>query len=95
MLQIDPMIFGVVVLALAIGAVLVPMLRERTSSDSETTAIEPPQLEPKRIVVRAESPGQSVPTAGAPRAAAPTRPVTASPSEASADGLAPLKLPVG
>ena len=93
MLQIDPMVFGVVVLTLSIAAVLVPQLRERTSSDSEPTAIEPPQLEPKRIVVRAEGTTQSVPT-GAPRAAAPVRP-SATPSEASADGLAPLKLPVG
>lgn len=92
MLQIDPMVFGVAVLALSIGAVLVPRLRERTSQEAEPTALESPQLEPKRIVTRAEAPGSSVPT-GAPRAAAPVRP-TATPSEASADGLAPLKLPV-
>jgi hypothetical protein len=94
MLQIDPMVFGVVVLALAIAAVLVPQLMERASADSnEVMAAESPQLEPKRIVVRAEHTGQSVPT-GAPRAAAPVRP-TAPPPAASTDGLAPLKLPVG
>lgn len=93
MLQIDPMVFGVVVLTLSIAAVLVPQLRERASAEpEEVMAAESPQLEPKRIVHRAEGPGQ-VPT-GAPRASAPVRPA-ASPSETSADGLAPLKLPVG
>jgi hypothetical protein len=102
MSQIDPLVFGAVVLALVGLSVFLPRLLSRddgpTADDVFIDSL--PSAYDKRITVRASAPAamsvsppeQQATPPGAPRAAAPTRqPVAASAPQS--DGLAPLKLP--
>ncbi|MGH2958749.1 MAG: hypothetical protein ACRDKE_04030 [Solirubrobacterales bacterium] len=102
MSQIDPLVFGAVVLALVGLSVFVPRFLSRdngpTADDLFLESL--PSAYDKRITVRASAPAamsvtppeQQATPPGAPRAAAPTRQPVAS-SAPPSDGLAPLKLP--
>jgi hypothetical protein len=102
MSQIDPLVFGAVVLALVGIAVFAPKLFSRqdgpTADDLYLDSL--PSAYDKRITVPGSAPTvrasvapeQQVAPPGAPRAAAPTRQPVAS-SAPPADGLTPLKLP--
>jgi hypothetical protein len=102
MSQIDPLVFGAVVLALVGLAVVLPkFFGESSGPTADDVFLDSlPSAYDKRITVRASAPvamsvtppEQQATPPGAPRAAAPTRqPVAA--SAPPTDGLAPLKLP--
>ncbi|MGK2878223.1 MAG: hypothetical protein ACSLFF_06570 [Solirubrobacterales bacterium] len=103
MSQIDPLVFGAVVLALVGLSVLAPKFFSRetgpTADDVDLDSL--PSAYDKRITVRASAPAAMVvpvpeqqPSTppGAPRAASPTRQPVAS-SAPPTKQLAPLKLP--
>lgn len=102
MSQIDPLVFGAVVLALVGISVFAPrFFSKQTGPTADDVYLDSlPSAYDKRITVRASAPvamsvtppeQQSTPP-GAPRAAAPMRQPVAS-SAPPSDGLAPLKLP--
>lgn len=102
MSQIDPLVFGAVVLALVGLSVFLPRFFSRqdgpTADDIYLDSL--PSAYDRRITVPASAPvamspappEQQATPPGAPRAAAPTRQPVAS-SAPPSDGLAPLKLP--
>jgi dienelactone hydrolase len=102
MSQIDPLVFGAVVLALVGFIVIAPRFFSRdggpTADDVFLDSL--PSAYDKRITVPGSAPvamsvtppEQQATPPGAPRAAAPTRQPVAS-SAPPSDGLAPLKLP--
>jgi hypothetical protein len=103
MSQIDPLVFGAVVLGLVGIAVFAPrFFSKQDGPTADSLYLDSlPSAYDKRITVPASvqtasasvAPEQQSTPPGAPRATAPTRQPAASSAAPPADGLTPLKLP--